>query len=440
MIHILSTLSAGTEQNPLVAASGDSSSGSFMALFAQAITQGVAGDKAGNPLLATLLGHKGQKVDISVEGLAVEAKQPGQPLVSEAGDATADIDASLMSMLGLPGAGSATSVATAAEIESKSVTVAKAKAVGVAAGVVPDVVTATVPGVVAEVVAAARNMAGVVLEAQAVPVAADAGKPAQTAVPGAVTAPAAALVAITIDQGPSGKKLPNPRAVIAGQAKPGLIGARLDVSKIEIAKPEPSSSDLLPDDPRLATLSVLPVSKDAAASIATSDAVTMPVSGQEAALLAVRGHAAGQSGKLVLGMQSGFGAPAWQQELGDKVVWLAGRHGQMAELVLNPPSLGAVEVRLNLSGQEATAQFFSANPNVRDAIEAALPRLREMMASAGIAMGEAMVSDQSFGQRDKAEQGPGFSHGGMSTLSSAEEGQSTLAIRVSGTSLLDFFA
>ncbi|MFA5082168.1 MAG: hypothetical protein WC474_06465, partial [Hydrogenophilaceae bacterium] len=181
MIHILSTLSAGTEQNPLVAASGDSSSGSFMALFAQAITQGVAGDKAGNPLLATLLGHKGQKVDISVEGLAVEAKQPGQPLVSEAGDATADIDASLMSMLGLPGAGSATSVATAAEIESKSVTVAKAKAVGVAAGVVPDVVTATVPGVVAEVVAAARNMAGVVLEAQAVPVAADAGKPAQTA-------------------------------------------------------------------------------------------------------------------------------------------------------------------------------------------------------------------------------------------------------------------
>ena len=443
MIQILSSLSAGAEQNPLIASSGDSSSVSFMTLFAQAITQGVTGDKAGNPVLATLLGHKGQKVGMGVQGQAVAAKRAGPASASKAGDATNDGDASLISMLGLPGAGTAASAATVAATatatDAKAVTVVKTA--GVAAGAVPDAVAATVPGAVAAAVAAVGNMAGEALVAKAVPAAADADKTVQTVMPEADSEPLDGLLALAADKGANGKKLPNPRAVIAGQAKTGQIHAQSDMSKIEPAKTAPLTSDARPGDPRLAALNVLPVSKEAAATIAISDPVATPVSGQEATLIAVRDHAAaGQSGKVVLNMQSGFGTPAWQQELGDKVVWLAGRHGQMAELVLNPPRLGAVEVRLNLTGQDATAHFFSANPNVRDVLEAALPRLREMMASAGIAMGEAMVSDQSFGQRDKAEQGPGFSQGGISTLSPAEDGQSTPAIRATGTSLLDFFA
>lgn len=91
-------------------------------------------------------------------------------------------------------------------------------------------------------------------------------------------------------------------------------------------------------------------------------------------------------------------SPAFAAELGEKIVWLAGRQGQVAELSLNPPQMGAVEVRLSLSGGEAGAQFFSANPAVREAIEAALPRLRELMAQAGINLGEAQVRDEAFMQ------------------------------------------
>lgn len=110
--------------------------------------------------------------------------------------------------------------------------------------------------------------------------------------------------------------------------------------------------------------------------------------------------------------------PQWQAEFGDKITWMAVRQGQMAELSLTPPSLGSIEVRLNVSGQEAGAQFFSANPVVREAIEAALPRLREMMAEAGLALGQAMVSSESFREREaqkKAEgsRGEGAADGGQ---------------------------
>jgi len=97
-------------------------------------------------------------------------------------------------------------------------------------------------------------------------------------------------------------------------------------------------------------------------------------------------------------------SPAFAAELGDKVVWLASRQGQFAELSLNPPQMGALEVRLSLSGSgEASAQFFSPNPIVRETIDAALPKLRELMAQAGINLGEAEVREHAFGQREQSD-------------------------------------
>jgi flagellar hook-length control protein FliK len=93
---------------------------------------------------------------------------------------------------------------------------------------------------------------------------------------------------------------------------------------------------------------------------------------------------------------------AFPGEFSDKVVWLAGRQSQWADLSLNPPQLGNLEVRLSLTGGDAGAQFYSPNPLVRDAIEAALPRLRELFAQAGIALGDAQVRDEAFTQRESS--------------------------------------
>jgi flagellar hook-length control protein FliK len=103
----------------------------------------------------------------------------------------------------------------------------------------------------------------------------------------------------------------------------------------------------------------------------------------------------------------------WGDEFNQKITWLATQGEQTAELHLNPPHLGPLDVVLNVSGDQATALFTSPHAAVREAIEQALPKLRDMMADNGIMLGNAMVSDQSpkdqqawqADQRQKGERG-----------------------------------
>ena len=97
------------------------------------------------------------------------------------------------------------------------------------------------------------------------------------------------------------------------------------------------------------------------------------------------------------------GTPAWDQQLGQKVVWMAAGGDQSATLTLNPPDLGPVQVVLTVTNDQADAAFMSAQPEVRQALEAAMPRLREMMSEAGIAFGSATVSAGTQEQQNKDE-------------------------------------
>lgn len=98
------------------------------------------------------------------------------------------------------------------------------------------------------------------------------------------------------------------------------------------------------------------------------------------------------------------GSTAWGQALGERIVWMASGKQQTASLTLNPPHLGPLQVVLNVSSDQATANFFAAQPDVRHAIEAALPRLREMMNEAGIELGQASVSADTPSQDQAREQ------------------------------------
>jgi flagellar hook-length control protein FliK len=102
------------------------------------------------------------------------------------------------------------------------------------------------------------------------------------------------------------------------------------------------------------------------------------------------------------------GTPAWDQALGQKIVWMAQGGEQSASLTMNPPDLGPMQVVLSVSNNQATVDFMAAQPEVRQALEAALPRLREMMGESGIQLGQANVS--AGGQQQFA----GFDGGGRS--------------------------
>ena len=97
------------------------------------------------------------------------------------------------------------------------------------------------------------------------------------------------------------------------------------------------------------------------------------------------------------------GTSAWSQALGDKVVWMAAGAQQTASLTLNPPNMGPLQIVLNITNDQATASFFSAQPEVRQALEAAFPKLREMMNEAGIQLGQATVSAENPHQNQASD-------------------------------------
>ncbi len=85
----------------------------------------------------------------------------------------------------------------------------------------------------------------------------------------------------------------------------------------------------------------------------------------------------------------------WPEEFAQKVSWISTQQNQIAELHINPPDLGPVRIRLDMSDNQASVLFSSPHGAVREAIENALPKLREIMADNGIMLGNATVNDQS---------------------------------------------
>lgn len=92
-------------------------------------------------------------------------------------------------------------------------------------------------------------------------------------------------------------------------------------------------------------------------------------------------------------------SPSWGDVLGDRVMWMVGQQQQGAELRLNPPALGPLEIKLSMSDGQATLTFSTQHMPVKEALEAATPRLREMFGESGINLGSVSVNLGSASQQ-----------------------------------------
>ena len=101
----------------------------------------------------------------------------------------------------------------------------------------------------------------------------------------------------------------------------------------------------------------------------------------------------------------------WPTQFGEKLVWLAKNEVQTAQISINPPQLGPIQINLTLNGDQATAVFASPHAEVRHAIEDAMPQLKEMLSSAGINLGQSdvgsnMAQQQTFTNTPQNSRGP----------------------------------
>jgi len=128
--------------------------------------------------------------------------------------------------------------------------------------------------------------------------------------------------------------------------------------------------------------------------------------------------AAGLSTSIMTPLQS----PGWSQQMTDQVSLMLKGGFQQADIKLNPAHLGPMEIKLSMNDDKASIHFVTQHAPVRDAIDSALPRLREMLEQQGLSLGDVDVSTQSEQQQAQAgaEQSPGS--GGLSQGEVAETG------------------
>jgi flagellar hook-length control protein FliK len=205
--------------------------------------------------------------------------------------------------------------------------------------------------------------------------------PAISAVNTILTEPAAPAISAvnTTFLGKTGAVEPvPPKAVIAE--------VRTSLGKIAPAESMPPLISLNESTPTEIMVSDLPVTE-------------IPTSNGQGVVANPAHGSGGSSSQSRLEVATPLRDPAWANDFSQKIVWLASNDKQSAQITLNPPDMGPIEISLNLSKDGANAFFVSTNAEVRETIEAALPRLKEMLADVGIQLGQSNVGSESSRQQ-----------------------------------------
>ncbi|MEJ2645067.1 MAG: flagellar hook-length control protein FliK [Gammaproteobacteria bacterium] len=100
----------------------------------------------------------------------------------------------------------------------------------------------------------------------------------------------------------------------------------------------------------------------------------------------------------------------WDQALGERVKWMVGQNLQGAQLRVTPAHLGPIDVHISVHNDQASVAFSAQHVLTREHLEAAIPRLREMLGSSGLNLANVNVSQHFHG--GQGQQGnAGFSQG-----------------------------
>jgi flagellar hook-length control protein FliK len=121
------------------------------------------------------------------------------------------------------------------------------------------------------------------------------------------------------------------------------------------------------------------------------------------------------------------------------VALMTGLKLSSARIELDPPELGAMTVKVSVSGDQASVSFASPHAIVRDALEQTFPRLQEMLGQQGLQLADAQVSDQSAERR---QSGDAASGNRSAAEGNGDEGSESVAVQnvKVATSLIDYYA
>jgi flagellar hook-length control protein FliK len=130
-----------------------------------------------------------------------------------------------------------------------------------------------------------------------------------------------------------------------------------------------------------------------------------------------------------------LGTHAWTRQLSDELAWMMQQGRDAASLKLSPEHLGPLEVRISMQDGGASVWFGASHADTRAALEQALPKLREMFASQGLALADAGVFREAPRQQHRS---PSFKSNTAGNAAATEV--TSVKPATAGLRLLDTYA
>lgn len=116
-----------------------------------------------------------------------------------------------------------------------------------------------------------------------------------------------------------------------------------------------------------------------------------------------------------------------------------------AEIRLDPPEMGSMQIRIRSDAEQAQINFVVQNQQAKEALEQSMPRLREMLAEQGIDLGESSIF---YGQsgNEQSDEGEGHSQGQSANKNTQhdkndeQDGGNPQSSRQQTSSSIDYYA
>ncbi len=134
-------------------------------------------------------------------------------------------------------------------------------------------------------------------------------------------------------------------------------------------------------------------------------------------------------------MTSSLGDSGWDGEFLGRVNILVKGGIQEAKIQLSPPEMGRLEIKISTEGDSAKIMFAVDSVAARDAIEQAMPRLRELLEQGGLQLSHSEVADHSQSQKEQSQIDEGLVGDNLSSEPEEDgEGVETWQLGVTSTS------
>ncbi|GEM_PF-2796703 len=98
-------------------------------------------------------------------------------------------------------------------------------------------------------------------------------------------------------------------------------------------------------------------------------------------------------------------------QLNDSVRYMINSRMQSAEIRIDPPELGSMQIKVSMNGDQASVSIVVQNQQAKDVLDQSVPKLKELLEQQGIQLGESSVSEQGHQQGGETQSGKGSGQG-----------------------------